>query len=352
MFRERYRHMSRQIAPDDALLRRTLQTAQVQENRKQKPARRILRPMAAMLAACLCLAIAMPALAANVEPVYEILYAVSPATAQFFMPVNKFCEDNGIRMEVESAYFHGDTAEIYVTMCDTEGKGRIDETTDLFDSYDINRPFDSACGCSFVDYNADTQTARFYITIQTMNGEPIDGGKVTFSVREFLSGKHEYEDVEIPGALDTAAEHARTRTVEIDGGGYPDGWTEEEAEEKLSGGQEVLATGEPYSTFPIDGIDLTGTGYIDGQLHIQLAMRNVRETDNHGFIWLEGADGTRVEELYVVMFDEDTTGYYEYIFDVPVDELAAYSLHGDFVTCDTGLTKGNWRVTFPLEQAE
>lgn len=70
------------------------------------------------LAACLCLVcvLAVPAMAAFSPAFYELLYAVTPATAQFFKPVQRSCEDNGIRMEVTAAYIHENTAEIYLSL--------------------------------------------------------------------------------------------------------------------------------------------------------------------------------------------------------------------------------------------
>ena len=61
-----------------------------------------------MLAVCL----ATPALAAQTEPGYRLLYAVSPAAAQFFQPVQISCTDNGITMEVVSVSVEGDTARV------------------------------------------------------------------------------------------------------------------------------------------------------------------------------------------------------------------------------------------------
>ena len=81
-----------------------------------KPKRHPVRRWCAA-AACLCLVfcLAVPAMAVSIPAAYELLYAVSPATAQFFKPVELSCEDNGIRMEVTAAYIHDDTAQIYIT---------------------------------------------------------------------------------------------------------------------------------------------------------------------------------------------------------------------------------------------
>ena len=83
---------------------------------------------------------------------------------QYFTPVQRACVSNGIRMEVAACFVHDDTAELYVTLQDLEGD-RVDETTDLFDSYTIRQPYDTAATCSLVHYDASTGTAVFQIQI-------------------------------------------------------------------------------------------------------------------------------------------------------------------------------------------
>lgn len=54
----------------------------------------------------------------------------------------------------------GDRADIYISMQDLTGD-RIDETMDLFDSYQINRPFDSSGACRLAGYDAQQKAAAF-----------------------------------------------------------------------------------------------------------------------------------------------------------------------------------------------
>lgn len=61
-------------------------------------------------------------------------------------------EDNGIKIEVVSVYLHDNIAEVYITMQDLTEQHRVDATMDLFDSYSINRPFDSTAHCKFVGW--------------------------------------------------------------------------------------------------------------------------------------------------------------------------------------------------------
>ena len=168
------------------------------------------------LAACLCLVcvLAVPAMAAFSPSFYELLYAVSPATAQFFKPVRRSCEDNGIRMEVTAAYIHENTAEIYLSMQDLTERS-FDETVDLFDSYRLHTPFDCTGHCKLASYDPDTHTATFFVTLEQWDQQNIEGEKLTFSVQKLLSGKKSWEGtldgVDLGGSLKIGRASCRER---------------------------------------------------------------------------------------------------------------------------------------------
>ncbi|MDO4173615.1 MAG: DUF4179 domain-containing protein [Eubacteriales bacterium] len=414
MLHERYQHMMQQIAPSDALVHEVCASAQNKQNYPK--IRRLLRPAAAVLAACMGLVIAMPALAANVEPVYQVMYTLSPSMAQFFMPVHLSDEKNGIRMEVESAYIYGNTAEIYITMQDLTGD-RIDATMDLNDSYDIHIPFSSVSGCEMVDYDENTKTARLYIRIEFWNGTnnsdiyrtvsedeeghttvtlnqygvtlaeardveqvpdilimqvndegnavPVDdvnieGDKITFSLGSFTSKKKEYSNIQIPIDWTKVQETEDTQEVELNG------YSAADDTDVFPDTAQALIPSEPQGEFPVDGVEMTGLAYANGQLHVQIQSEPSENLfDGNGGFWLEKADGTRVESTCSYMFHigeqkwqetADGSGHYanstrydEYVFDIPQDEIEEYQLMGDFVTAGI-YVDGGWRVTFPLKE--
>lgn len=110
------------------------------------------------------------------------------------------------------------------------------------------------------------------------------------------------------------------------------------------------------SGFLVDGISLTGIGYIDGKLHIQTAVREPSDNDNHGFFYLKDGNGNRVEHIYSFSFSNQyeqpgRIDYGNYVFDIPQDEIGGYSLYGNFVTAGLKV-EGNWRVTFPVESVK
>lgn len=349
MFREEYRHMIDQVHPSDELLCDVLKSAHGGE-KKKRTASSFRKPVIAILAVCICMSLAVPALAATVEPVYRMMYAFSPGIAQFFMPVQKSAEDNGIKMEVVSAYIRGNEADIYITMQDLTGD-RIDGTTDLLDSYSINRPFSSLASCQRVGYDEKTKTATFLISITEWGDQKIAGDKITFSVGEFISDKKDYEDIKIPIDLSSVSTAKSTKRVDSTGGSGKD-------YEKyiVEGKTTALTPSQAMDGFPVEGIELTGVGYVDGKLHIQTAAYHNLDKDDHGYFYLKDADGSRIDLDYDFSFlnqfqQPGRIDYDECVFDVPQEEIGNYSLYGNFVT--SGMhTEGNWRVTFPLEQAQ
>lgn len=344
-FREKYNTMQRDVRPDAPLLQRTRAAAQ------KAPAHpRRLRPLIALAAVLVCLALAvpafaMPALAADPDG-YALLYSISPAAAQFFKPVNRSDEDNGIRLTVDSVYLHSDTVEIYVSLQDLTGD-RLDETTDLFDSYRINRGFDCSATCSLAGYDAQTRTARFLISITSFDGQDIEGDKLTFSLNRLLTGKTESEGA-VTG-LDLAAAQAEPATQQVTwrGGSGIAAETGGSAAETRTA---LVPTGTLAALTP--GVAITAMGYVDGLLHIQVLYENILETDNHGQLWLEsGAE--RIECLGTLSFfaENGSDSFEEYVFDVSPAQLADCTLYGSFVTADT-LIEGSWEITFPLTETD
>lgn len=317
--------------------------------RKPVPKRNRLKKWYA-IAACLCLifCLAVPALAASMPVFYDMLYAVSPATAQFFKPVQLSCEDNDIRMEVSAVYIHENTAEIYISMQDLEGT-KFDETIDLFDSYQINTPFDCTSHCILSDYDPDTHTAEFLITIEQWDAQKITGDKLTFSLREIIGKKETYEGIINDVTLSDTRLNNTPQSV------YPRGIGGSEFIEKYedSDGQDLLTVLKPSGSIcsPVDGVSLTGIGYVDGYLHIQICYKDILKTDNHGTLSLinKETDETISYDGSVTFFDNAGENSYEdYIFaEIPAETLGEYDLYGEFIT-SSGSIEGNWSVTFPL----
>ena len=360
MFKERYSRMNESLHPSPQAVENVMKRAE----KKRSP--RLLRAACITAAACVICVMSLPVLASNSAEFYQFMYSVSPGAAQLFMPVEKSCEDNGIRMEVISASVEGNSAAIYISMEDLIGE-RIDSTIDLFDSYSINRPFSGVYGCTLEEFDEETGKAVFFIQIQEYGDRNIAGDKLTFKVSRFLSGKEVYEEIDIPVDLKAVSKDPPLRQLAVPMNFFEDGYAivEEpegipvingyggiELDEKLfeSGRLTALLPGEPIEGFPVSGMELSAIGFIDGKLHIQTAAANVRENDNHGFFYLEDESGEQLQEEYMFACSEDIDGseisYVEHVFKV--DEIEKYQLGGSFFTSDT-MVEGNWQVTFPIE---
>jgi len=306
------------------------------------------RVVAVILVAMLCVATSIPVFAMDNPNVYWQVYRISPSVAQFFKSVQKSDEDNGIKLEVVSARIRGDTAEIYITMQDLTGN-RVDDTIDLFDSYSINRPFGGTGFCEQVDYDKKTKTATFLITIKEWGNHDISGDKITFTLKRFLSNKNIYDDIVIP--IDTSVIKAAENVQQVySHGGGGDDYPMDSSDNITS-----LIPSEPMQDFPVEGIEVTGAGYIDDKLHIQSKLGNTLNTDNHGFFYLKDSDGNMVVCDYNFYFTngkentEQRIDYCEFIFNIPQEDIKNYLVYGSFVTSDT-LVEGNWSVTFPIEE--
>lgn len=294
---------------------------------------------------CLCFCSVVPVLAAtNNDFAYELLYAISPSVAQKLKPVSVSCEDNGIKMEVVAANVEGTNATILISMQDIMGD-RLDETTDLFDSYSIHTPYDQIGGCSLVEYDIETKTAFFMLTIEQMNQVLIPGDKITFSVNKLLN-KKKHSDIEL---------------TEIDLRNMPSinnimdapnirGWGGIDLDSFDRDNLQLMRPNEESPIVLEEGVILTGYGVVDGKLHVQIRYDNILETDNHGYVYLKNQRGEVLHCQYNAAFwdDNKTDSYEEYVFAVSSDELENYEVWGEFWTCNGGPIEGNWQVTFSL----
>lgn len=307
----------------------------------------------------LCITITVTTLAATVNPVYDLVYQISPGLAQMMKPVQMSCEDNGIRMEVESASVYENEAAVYISLEDLTDQNRIDETTDLFDSYSINQGFDSYSTCSYVSFDKETSKATFLINITRADGNKIEGNKITFDFTTFISKKSYYNGRLWELDLSKAVEAKDTFTPEFHGASS--GKDTDFVSEWFCGengikfdidyfvGTKCLVPVDGGIASPTDGVKISNIGFIDNKLHVQVYYEDTKNFDDHGFIDIRDKYG-EAAECFDLSFDDDNEigTYYEYIYNINPDEAEKYIPFGNFVTCKNR-TEGFWQVTFPLE---
>ncbi len=299
------------------------------------------------VAVILCITITVPVLAITVNPIYELVYQISPGLAQMLKPIQMSCEDNGIKMEVVSAAVYENEVAIYISLQDLTDQNRIDETTDLFDSYYINRGFDSFASCQIVSFDKETNTATFLINITQANDREIGGNKITFGFSEFISKKSKFEGELSELDLSKAVEAKDTFTPE-----WFRGASGTDLDLDALAGTKCLAPVAGGIISPVDGVSITNMGFIDNKLHIQVYYEDTKNYDDHGFITLRDKSGKTAECFDLSFWDDNEIGSYdEIIFDITPDEINNYTAFGEFVTC-SNKTEGFWQVTFPLENTD
>ena len=359
-FKEVYCGKNEEIRPDGALKERLMELADdKQAVRRESGIFACLKPIAAVAAVCLCLLITMPVLADGLPFVEKLLHLISPELAQQFVPVQMSDESQGIRMEVVAINLQEDEAQVYVTLQDLVGD-RLDETIDLYDSYSLHVPFDSVSHCQKLGYDEVNKTVTFLITISAMDGakedwfEKVKDQRITFSVREMIGQKTEYNGIEIPIPLTEADLESEAMSVWINGWSgqmmNPQGGLADAPDPRPI--TRVLCPHEGDERFSIEGIEFTGMGYVDGYLRVQYAVPNRLDNDNHGYFFLKDVQGN--ERMYdgTVSFKGTTEetehiSYEDCIFKIAPEELENYTLCGYFVTSGLHL-EGDWQGKFRL----
>ncbi len=313
----------------------------------EKPVRRRTVRWAGMMAAVLALALALaiPA-AACTDTGYAILYALSPAAAQALKPVNESCEASGVRMTVDSAVIQDNAAYIRIALTDLEGD-LFDGTIDLCDSYDIKKGFDASVvggTCALESYDEDTRTAVFLTQLAPLDGTVIQTGKVTFRLREF-SGHATQQDGPIRG-VDLADVGEAADTVSMEASFFNFNADKEQFTDRTIN---CLPLGEPITEI-CPGAEVTGLGWIDGMLHVQ--VRTGQGT--RGIVYLADTPEDGMDESDIFNWarspstvEDHGTCWEDFIFDITPDEAAALTLCGWFVM-QSEPVRGPWEVTFRL----
>lgn len=351
---EIYQNMQSRITADEALIERTLAAAEIRPKRKP-----ILKYTAiAAAAACFAMVGSVPVLAQNVPSFYHALYKIAPETAERFKPLEMISESNGIRMEVGGIYFHENTVEAYITMQDLEGDrlGNWEgfcSVSSLRTSPEIVQEQNAMImdhTLKYADYDAETKTLTFLLSIEVLTGELSQGDEVTFDLDRMLGNYVEWEGT-LDGIdwQDANGEFCTGNEMYHYGGSTEDGWKHLD--------ESPMLRPSASEALPAKSVTFTGAGYQDGLLHVQVRLDELK-LNNDGVLWLQKTDGTEVFEVSELRGCKDkselndlTGCWKEFVFAVDEDELAEYSLRGKFQTFTT-MVEGDWEVTFTLPNEE
>lgn len=349
-------HVQMDDARKQAILAQCRPTVEVTRPRV-RPMRRVLA-VAAAFAIAFCLGGGVLAAAPQLRQSLEVLGAEA---LQQIQPVNQVSESDGIRMEVLAAINDGDVASVFLSLQDTEGKGRVAPATWRYTSEISNMNFTNG---KTVDYDAETQTLLLQLTADEVQN--LEDKKITVTTNAVLGKENYIECVDTGYTLAALNEKLGTPKTKSNDGSYGYSLTGPRMEET----QKVMDEGrvpilepwdEPIEFEQAPWVKLKAAGFVDGALHLQLESDDeLGSVNKPDFDFLdengESADCTVLTIDLAPEDENDTNGWtsplVEYVL-IPAEgaDLSRMHLAVGGVLYDS-ITKGNWSTTFRLEPAK
>lgn len=304
------------------------------------------------------------ALAATVPGVNDLLYKLWPQAADALMPVNAGCEDQGIRMDVISAVAKDEQILVTYTMQDLEGD-RIDQYTEAAMYIDSPSEDDmtnwSSASTLMMGYDVAEKKATFS---QNLNYTYMSNHPDEQPIRLYVPRLHKNEVTNLYPLLEqygkTAEATALPENVYID---HAEWGTLDGNPESL----QILDASRGPDLALNDDVLLTGIGWIDGKLHVQVHLLNYQLVNNgngglsyaypyNTFITVltpakyDFPDGRGIAKGFVsISWDGDNNGepdWFEYIFDCDPEELKLASFAMLYSRPEWTI-EGKWEVTVP-----
>lgn len=307
--------------------------------------------------ACMLLFLSNPVLAGMGNFAYEKIAELSPGLAEYILPVKLADTRMGITMQVEAMQVEGNTGELVVSFADEEGSSEdlISGKVDMYDSYGLKSygSDSNVGGCSFLEY--DEETGKAYFKIGVSSEDEFDKSKLKFTVRQLLVENTEYE---MWLDKDTLVMNPVLKEVPIDGKGgtelvfetLADHFYKTEESFPLFSSK-VMDMGELDESMK-DTIQVTGIGYGDGILRVQICRGTFAHADRHAEIYVVDGEGNYRNHDASVGWQEELDGenlsFDEQWFLVSEEELEELQLYARLYETD-GSIEGNWHVTVNLE---
>ncbi|WP_418455930.1 hypothetical protein [Allofournierella sp.] len=328
------------------------------------PPRRAARPLRRVLAVAAAFAVAFSigggVLAAAPE-LRQSLSILGAETLQQLQPINQVSEDQGIRMEVLAAVNDGQVAVVFLSLQDTAGQGRVEPTSQLYDSEISGANFTRG---EVVDYDAATGTTVLRLVADA--SESMAGKKITVSSKSILSGEDRhaptysgYTVASLRAATgDAAIQYPQNLAGSMVGGPEMDRFSRLLESGKMPA---LKAWSEPVSLPGVDWAAVTAAGVVDGQVHVQVAPDEGMGRVNRLYFSLETAAGEPVDctQVNMELGERHKMGRFqsyndltEYVL-IPPREIAdpgSLRIMVDRITYRS-FVEGSWSTTFKLEEA-
>lgn len=297
---------------------------------------------------------------------------INPSFREIVEPVEVYCEDQGIRMEVIGAQKYGNMAVVYLSLQDISGQNRLTEQTDFRDGFSIKmnpetqetsgQPVETVASSitwrkKLLYLDEERNTAYYEFNIEADSDSPLsDPLELGSFLIYFDEVKYEYEPISLSlsGIGETEAISVREDHV----------WGGTNVPDDLSVLAAALTPGY-YAPMPHGKEDqwISNIGILDGKLHVQIGgYWNKEFGSSDATLFLMSPDGELIEWDYELrflgdanhrLFDLEENGYkdavYKYdeaVFTVDTEEMS------DYILCFTGLVhsgvEGRWRVVANL----
>lgn len=356
-FKIAYQRAYESILPDPGCL------ASIMDRTEKKRMRQAFYSMGrAAAAACMVVTImsflALPVMAKNVSAVYRVIEKYAPALSDYILPVRMSDTKNGITMQVEAVDVKENTAEVLVSFCDAVGSGQdlIRGKVDLYDSYHLQSYGGTSGigGCSFLEYDASEDKAYFKISLATDG--TYDREKIRFAVGQLLCNVSREK---LPIALDGMVKNPKLKWVSINGESRMEDNERFEQYQRTAADDSLLCMWEVMDLVKADEsmaetLAVTGAGYADGILRVQICRGNFETADRHMEIFLTDRKGKEARCDASLMWQEEAgeSGerllFEEHWFLVDESQLDQLQMYGIFHVTD-GNIEGGWEVTFRLD---
>lgn len=329
IFEHTYRSMNDRITPSDTLVSDTL--TRIQQG--YHPKHRLRRGTAVALAAVI--ALGSTAAALHITDQLPALYA---AVSRFLSPVEQSCTQNGITLQVESAYLEGHTVCIVFTLQDTQSN-RLTADDLWLDDYRIDDWTQGGGSYQLLDWDEGTQTATFFAEFSVLNRTLDTSDPLTFSVGTISPVLSRLDGEELPVSLSDVPTKAAVQSHILSSCSLPDG-TETPQSYDFLAPQIPLWKSE-------DGLfSISAAIYENGQLHLQLCTDEAAGAS--GLLELLDANGQPVTISASYSYTDSGLHYTETVYALPQSALSGCIpvLYGSVAGTPI---QGDWRVTFQLE---
>ena len=343
-----YKEAMENISPDLKLIEKTKEKMKKTANKN-----RVKRP--ALAAACLILILIMTVTAFAVPESLELIKDFSTGVELMLRPVDGVCVYDGIEMAVTYAGTKevdggNDVAVVYITMKDLSGKGRINETADLY-NYGIKGFNSSTCSLESFDGTTGTATFKFSVSQFTGSGSKSWKKKGGVFVQSFLLNEKRWNEdagFDLVKALEKSgeAETEKAYLYSYSGEAREGSFFEKQHYDFLK--KDVL----DIKSETAEWLSLSNISYADGRLRIQVKVSGNMAEFNHCELVLLDENGEYVPHSRYYTFDRDDKSneiigkYDEYVYEIEnIDDLDKYKFEGSFGEVGQYI-EGDWKVTF------